>query len=250
VKDFLAVRRSRSAERIRALPERLSRQAAVFSALCLLALTGIAAALIVGHSDALAQPPRLAAQRANAPAGNVENGKKVFSSEKCAGCHGNQGEGGTGTIAGPRIGPSRLALPMFLDAVRNAKPPMPSLSAGDVSDAALTDVYAFLNSMQPPAQTSALAAPAGNAQNGQRLFTSAGCYECHDRQGQGGAGTGPRLAPNPIAYSAFVHQCRQPVDEMPPYTSKVLSDAELADIYAYLQSIPQPPAASSIALLP
>jgi hypothetical protein len=37
---------------------------------------------------------------------------------------------------------------------------------------------------------------------------------------------------------------------MPPYTSKVVSDAELADIYAYLQSIPTPPPASSIPLLP
>ncbi len=89
----------------------------------------------------------------------------------------------------------------------------------------------------------------GNAENGKRLFTAAGCYECHDRQGQGGTGTGPRLAPNPIAFAAFVHQCRQPADQMPPYTSKVLSDAELQDIYAFLQSIPKPPPASSIPLL-
>jgi mono/diheme cytochrome c family protein len=36
---------------------------------------------------------------------------------------------------------------------------------------------------------------------------------------------------------------------MPPYTKKVVSDRELADIYAYLQSIPQPPAAKSIPIL-
>jgi len=36
---------------------------------------------------------------------------------------------------------------------------------------------------------------------------------------------------------------------MPPYTVKVVSDKELADIYAFLQSISQPPAVKSIPLL-
>ena len=36
---------------------------------------------------------------------------------------------------------------------------------------------------------------------------------------------------------------------MPPYSEKILSDGDLADIYAYLQSIPKPPDAASIPLL-
>jgi hypothetical protein len=36
---------------------------------------------------------------------------------------------------------------------------------------------------------------------------------------------------------------------MPPYTSKVVSDAELTDIHAFLRTIPTPPAAKSIPLL-
>jgi ubiquinol-cytochrome c reductase cytochrome c subunit len=88
-----------------------------------------------------------------------------------------------------------------------------------------------------------------NAENGKRLYTSAGCYECHSREGQGGAGTGPRLAPNPLAFAAFARQLRQPSNQMPPYTSKVLSDAQLSDIYAFLRSIPQPPDVASIPLL-
>jgi hypothetical protein len=36
---------------------------------------------------------------------------------------------------------------------------------------------------------------------------------------------------------------------MPPYTSKVVSDAELGDIYAFLKSIRQPPQVKSIPLL-
>ncbi len=36
---------------------------------------------------------------------------------------------------------------------------------------------------------------------------------------------------------------------MPPYTVKVVSDQELADIYAFLMAIPQPPPIDSIPLL-
>jgi hypothetical protein len=36
---------------------------------------------------------------------------------------------------------------------------------------------------------------------------------------------------------------------MPPYTSKVASDADLTDIRAYLATVPAPPAAKDIPLL-
>jgi len=88
-------------------------------------------------------------------------------------------------------------------------------------------------------------APAGNMQHGKTLFAAVGCYECHDTEGQGGPGAGPKIAPKPIEFDAFVHQLRNPREEMPPYTAKVLSDADVADIYAFLQSIPQPHKADS-----
>ena len=90
-------------------------------------------------------------------------------------------------------------------------------------------------------------APAGNAQNGKKLFASYGCYECHGREAQGGAG--PRIGPNPPPFAGFQRYVRQPAGQMPPFTSKVVSDAELADIYAFLQSLPQPPPAKNIPLL-
>jgi hypothetical protein len=36
---------------------------------------------------------------------------------------------------------------------------------------------------------------------------------------------------------------------MPPYTAKVVKDTELADIHAFLQSLPQPPAVKDVPLL-
>jgi mono/diheme cytochrome c family protein len=102
---------------------------------------------------------------------------------------------------------------------------------------------------QTPGAASRGAAPApnGSAQNGKKIFESYGCYQCHGHAGQGGAGA--RIAPRPIPFAAFSAYVRQPAGEMPPYTAKVVSEQELADIYAFLQSIPQPPAATSIALL-
>ena len=90
--------------------------------------------------------------------------------------------------------------------------------------------------------------PAGNAQNGKKLYTSYGCYECHGLEGQGG-GAGPRIAPAQIPLAAVRAYVRAPKGQMPPYTSKVVSDSELADIYAFLRSRPQPPPAKSIPLL-
>jgi mono/diheme cytochrome c family protein len=100
---------------------------------------------------------------------------------------------------------------------------------------------------QAPAPAATAAAPEGNAQNGKKIYSSYGCYQCHGYEGQGGPGS--RLAPRPIAFASFSKYVRQPTGEMPPYTRKVVTDKELADIYAFLQTIPQPPAVSSIPLL-
>ena len=90
---------------------------------------------------------------------------------------------------------------------------------------------------------SAAFAQSGDATKGKGLFLKNGCYECHGTVGQGG--TGPRIAPR-TASLAYV---RKPARQMPPYTAKVMSDADLADVLAYLMTIPAPPAAKSIALL-
>jgi mono/diheme cytochrome c family protein len=92
-------------------------------------------------------------------------------------------------------------------------------------------------------------APAGNAENGKKIFNKNGCYECHGREGQGSTVTGPRIAPDPVPFDVLSGYVRKPTGEMPPYTAKVISDQELADIYAFLQSRPHPPAAKANPLL-
>ena len=99
----------------------------------------------------------------------------------------------------------------------------------------------------PPAG-SAAAAPAGDAERGKTLFVKNGCYQCHNYEGQGGA-AGARIAPNPIPFRAFLAYVRAPRGDMPPYTARVMSDQDFADVYAYLQARPRPPAVQSIPLL-
>jgi len=91
-----------------------------------------------------------------------------------------------------------------------------------------------------PLPAVAQSAPAGNAEAGRQLMVRKGCFQCHGREGQGAPITGPRLGPSPLALAAFVRAVRNPRAQMPPYTEKIVSDAELADIRAFLDSRPRP----------
>jgi len=94
------------------------------------------------------------------------------------------------------------------------------------------------------------AAPSANKENGKKLFVNNGCYECHGREGQGAVqSTGPRIGPPQLSLEAFTKYIHHPTGQMPPYTSSVVSDQELADVYAYLQSKPKAAASRDIPLL-
>jgi mono/diheme cytochrome c family protein len=80
-------------------------------------------------------------------------------------------------------------------------------------------------------------APKGDAAHGKNIYVADGCWQCHGYQGQGGSG--PKLAPNPLPYEAVFRQLRKPRGTMPIYTHVTTPDQAVADIYAYLQTIPK-----------
>lgn len=84
------------------------------------------------------------------------------------------------------------------------------------------------------------ASPKGDTANGRTLYLADGCWQCHGRVGQGGLMTGaaPVLAQTRLPFAAFSRQLRNPINDMPPYPEKLLSDKEVADIYAFLQALP------------
>lgn len=92
---------------------------------------------------------------------------------------------------------------------------------------------------------------AASAEHGKEAFTLHGCWQCHGSIGQGSIATsgGKQLAPNPLPWETFSGFVRSTNRAMPPYSEKILSDADLADIYAYLQSVPRPPDVNNIPLL-
>jgi mono/diheme cytochrome c family protein len=94
-------------------------------------------------------------------------------------------------------------------------------------------------------------APAGDAANGKRVFVAVGCYYCHGRAGQGGAMNypAPALAKTELPFDGFKGVLRQSLRDMPAYIEAVLPDKDVADIYAFLQSLPGRRPAKDIAIL-
>src|SRR5215831_4528250 len=89
------------------------------------------------------------------------------------------------------------------------------------------------------ATASAQDAPAGDATNGKRIYLATGCFTCHGRAGQGGAYNGPApvLAKTALPFEGFKMQIRNPSNDMPAYSEAVMSDQQIADIYAFVQSL-------------
>jgi len=94
-------------------------------------------------------------------------------------------------------------------------------------------------------------APHGDAANGKRIYLADGCFTCHGRSGQGGAYNGPApiLAHTALPIDGFTGQLRNPSNDMPAYSTAVLSDKDIADIYAFVTSLPGPRSAKDIAIL-
>ena len=110
-------------------------------------------------------------------------------------------------------------------------------------------IAAALAAVLATASAAALAdPPSGDSARGKALFMAQGCFACHGTVGHGEP-YGPRLATKAFPWEAFTHQLRHPRSSMPPYSARYVSDQDLADIYAYLGSIPAGPKASQIPLL-
>jgi mono/diheme cytochrome c family protein len=88
----------------------------------------------------------------------------------------------------------------------------------------------------------------GDAKRGEKMFKDYSCYACHGFSGQNGPGK--RLVPMKMATVAFTAYVRSPgSNQMPSYSAKVLSDQQLADIWAYVKTLPDSPDAKDIPLV-
>ena len=93
--------------------------------------------------------------------------------------------------------------------------------------------------------------PAGDPASGARIYVAVGCFTCHGRAGQGGAFNyvTPALAKTQWPVEAFRAFLRIGVNDMPAYAKEVLSDQQVADIHAFLRSLPGSRSPADIPLL-
>lgn len=83
-------------------------------------------------------------------------------------------------------------------------------------------------------------AGSGDDANGKRIYLADGCFACHGSSGQGGAMNypAPPIAQVEMPLESFLAYLRDAPNDMPAYSTNVLSDKEAADIYAFLRSLP------------
>jgi mono/diheme cytochrome c family protein len=100
-------------------------------------------------------------------------------------------------------------------------------------------------------QAHAQDAPHADVTNGQRIYLAVGCFTCHGRSGQGGAFNGPApiLASTALPFDGFKGQIRDPSNDMPAFSGAVLSDKDIADIFAFVKSLPGPRSPKDVTIL-
>jgi mono/diheme cytochrome c family protein len=99
--------------------------------------------------------------------------------------------------------------------------------------------------------SSVAASAEGSPEKGKEAFVKHGCFQCHGTVGQGSVNTsgGKVLTNTALPLEAFQAFVRTTNRAMPPYSEKILPNEDLADIYAYLESIPKPVDYKTIPLL-
>jgi mono/diheme cytochrome c family protein len=82
--------------------------------------------------------------------------------------------------------------------------------------------------------SSSSTAPTGDAAAGQTAYASLACVGCHGENAEGSVG--PQLAGYSKGWDKFHATVRNGEEEMPKFRTSMVSDQQLADIYAWLTS--------------
>lgn len=100
---------------------------------------------------------------------------------------------------------------------------------------------------QQPAAIQKLATT-GNAALGKQLYLDYSCWACHGYNAQ--TGNGARLLPPRFNERLFTLYLRAPrTPQMPAYSVRVMGDADAANIYAYILSLPREPQIRDVPVL-
>jgi len=210
----------------------------------LFAVASVAAvALLV---DAFAGAQGAGAQSAgSSPVGNVAAGKAAFMKAGCYECHGSLGQGNLS--AGPAIAPHPIPFDGFLGYIRAPRGEMPPFDEHELPLDEAQNIWAYLQSIPSgpaPGTIAALRAiDTGNAgtaapvapeiARGHEIFSTY-CVKCHVS-----ARIGPPLA-NVKAHETLavtIAQIKNPAPPMPKLFPATLSEQDVNDVAAYVQTL-------------
>jgi len=102
------------------------------------------------HMVLAALAASVAFTQAAAADASADNGKTEFVKNGCWQCHGFQGQGSVASSGGRVIADTQLPFEAFKAYVRNPSGAMPPFHAEMISDSALADIYAYLESRPKP----------------------------------------------------------------------------------------------------
>ena len=178
-------------------------------------------------------------------AGDPARGKAALVANGCYECHGTQGQGNLS--AGPAIAPHPIDYKNFLAYVRAPRGEMPPYSAKILPDTTAADIHAYLASVapgKPPGDIALLKDVAtGNAgaapvlsetlAHGRAVY-EANCIKCHAFAPIGPSLVNVKARMDLDKTTAFIKNPAPPMTKLYPGT---LSDKDVADVAAYVQSL-------------
>ncbi len=205
--------------------------------------------------------PSSAAPADAKPSATVAQGKGIFESQRCSGCHGASGGGGVGpalTHIASQYPPAKLSALLKAPTAKMKAAGMVPLTLNAADMKALVDYVTGLGGTSaasgaaPPvsgtpspatakAKPPAAAGPSIAESKGRVIFEAHGCVNCHGTDGVVGtaaapplAGTGTSLAPAVVTTMLQHPTARMQQGGMPPVS---LDDDELKALVAYLRFI-------------
>ncbi|MCX7668453.1 MAG: cytochrome c [Anaerolineae bacterium] len=175
----------------------------------------------------------LAATVAAQGTGDPVKGKAAWEAANCKSCHGANGEG---KFAGPRAGDGKTAAD-WIKQVRTPRANMPAYSVAQISDATLTDMWAYMQTLPKPASFTPYSVPVpATDPAGKQLWSQKRCEACHSNFGQGMIKTRFVDQNRAITTEVVLKQLRTPAKAMPAFNATQVTDAQAAQIAEFMKA--------------
>ena len=175
--------------------------------------------------------------------GDPVKGKTLWEANVCKSCHGANGEG---KYAGTRAGDGLTAA----DWIKQARTPrqnMPTFDVIHISDADITDIWAYMQTLPKPASFTPVSyTPAANDLPGKVLFNQKRCVACHGADPSGFVKARFTDRGRTVTAADVIKQLRTPFQRMPMFSTTQVSDAQAGQIADYYRSL-QPATVSAAA---